>query len=162
MIPFLTNLFAGKAKDLAKTAFEGLDSLFTSKEEKAAAELKAEQELNRHLEALIEQGNHQLELILQDKQSAREMYKFNSSLQKIYALCFLGMYTILATVILWNILAYAKTGEFKISEFGSMFISTLFGGMSAKLSTITDFLFGSGMQTPPPSESVNIKTTTQK
>ncbi len=149
MIPILTKLFAGKAKDIVTGVFDGLDKVFTSKEEKAQAQLLAEQEVNRHIEALIDQGNKELELVLGDKQSAREMYKFNSSLQKIYALSFLAMYTILSGVILWNILYYAQSGKFIISEFGSMFISTLFGGMSAKLSTITDFLFGSGMSQPP-------------
>lgn len=148
MIPFLTKIFAGKAKDIASDIFNGLDKVFTSKEEKLAAQLAAEQEVNRHIEAIIDQGNKELELVLGDKQSAREMYKFNSTLQKIYALSFLAMYTILATVILWHILS-PQSEVFKISEFGSMFISTLFGGMSAKLSTITDFLFGSGMTHPP-------------
>jgi hypothetical protein len=156
MNPFLAKLFAGKAKDIAGTIFDGLDKVFTSKEEKAAAQLLAEQEVNRHIEAIIEQGNKELELVLQDKQSAREMYKANSTLQKIFAITFLAMYTVLAIIILWNILAYTREGKFVISEFGSMFISTLFGGMSAKLSTIVDFLFGSGM-THPPAENVTIK-----
>lgn len=76
---------------------------------------------------------------LKDKMSAREMYKNDSSLQKIFAMVFLVAYVGLVFFILYSI--------FFSKSFGSMenwtvaLITTLITTMSNKLNTITDFLF---------------------
>jgi hypothetical protein len=153
----LKGIFSTGADKLASSLGKAIDGIFTNDEERMAQQavldrvkIEALKAVNDHQEAIMQDATKQLELVLSDKQSAREMYKTNSSLQKIYALSFLLMYTVLACLILYNILSYVGSGKFEISEFGSMFISTLFGGMSAKLSTITDFLFGSGMEAKKP------------
>lgn len=70
----LLNTFTGGSGDgLAKTLLDGADQLFTSKEEKAAAEriaAAAEMEHQRRLEQLAQAAE---QLHLEDVQSAREM-----------------------------------------------------------------------------------------
>lgn len=138
-------IFSTGAKEVVSTVGTVLDNLITSKEEKEAAKLAIEQEINRHMEAIMHDTTRQTELILADKQSARDMYKHNSGLQKIFALCFLGMYMALSILMLCKILGVFGVEVPKIDEFGTIWISTLWGGMTAKLNTITDFLFGAGM-----------------
>jgi len=69
--PFITKIFAGKAKEVVGKILEGADNLFTSKEEKAAFELKAEQELNRSLESMRSDILKEYELEIQDRSNAR-------------------------------------------------------------------------------------------
>lgn len=71
MIPILAKIFGGKGKEIVTGILDGADKIFTSKEERAAFELKATEEINRHLEAMMQDATKQLELQLQDKASAR-------------------------------------------------------------------------------------------
>lgn len=154
MIIDLKKIFNTGADKLVSSIGKVIDSTFTNDEERMKAQadldrvkLGVQQEIDRHMEAVIDDSTKQMELILSDKQNAREMYKTNSSLQKIYALTFLGVYMILACIILWEIF---NPGAVDIPAWGVQFIATLFGGMTMKLSTITDFLFGSGMEQKKP------------
>jgi len=140
----ITKIFGGSAKEVITSISNGLDSLLTSKEEKEAAKLLIEKEVNRHVENMRDQANHELELILSDKQNAREMYKASSGLQKIYAIVFLCAYIILTCGIVFMIFNIAGS-KINLPEWGVAFISSVWGGMSAKVSTVTDFLFGAGM-----------------
>lgn len=141
MFPWLSGLFKGKADEIVKTTFEGLDNMFTSKEEKMAFELKKSEQINKHLESIMNDTTKQLELVLADRQSAREMFKINSSLQKVYALSFLFAYIILAFGTIYLLVANAA----KVPDNVQVLIASTFGAMSVKVSTITDFLFGSGI-----------------
>jgi hypothetical protein len=67
----LKGLFQGKAKEVLDSAFKGLDGLITNKEELATIKLQAEQELNRHAEAMEASANKELDLQLADISNAR-------------------------------------------------------------------------------------------
>lgn len=107
---------------------EGIDTLFTSKEEK--------QELINELEALNQR----------DRESAREMYKTDSWLQKIYAVTFLIGYLVLTIFFLYFIylMALGAVEEIELPEWGNTLLSAIWGTITMKISTITDFLFGGG------------------
>ncbi len=141
--PFIAKIFAGKGEAIVSKVLEGADKLFTSKEEKAAYELERVKEVNRALEAIMNDTTHQMEMILADKQNAREMFKANSSLQKIYAIVFLGAYVAMSCAMCYAIFNLGDT--MKLPDWGIGFISTIWGAMSMKVGTVTDFLFGASM-----------------
>lgn len=90
-------------------------------------------------------------LEIDDRKDARAMYSNNNQLQKVYALVFLSAYVLLTlSVILMIYNTAAKAVHVPDWAIGT--ISTLFGGMSMKVSTINDFLFGSSyrQETPQP------------
>lgn len=82
------------------------------------------------------------ELAIKDRDSARKMYEDDSSLQKIYALVFLVSYMALIVAMLIFIFKISDVVNIVIPEWAVAFLSSLFGAMTAKISTITDFLFG--------------------
>lgn len=116
----------GSVADIIDKGTKLIDEAFTSQEEK----LIAKQQL--------------FDSVIQDKHSAREMYKADSSLQKIFALVFLVAYIVITVVMFWIIFSSSKD-KIQLSEFGMTTIATLFGAMSAKINLILDFLFGSSV-----------------
>jgi hypothetical protein len=87
-------------------------------------------------------------LEIDDRKDARDLYKSDNQLQKIFAITFLIGYillTIAAGVMVWVI---AKD-SIHIPEWAIGFVGTIWGGMSGKVSTITDFLFGSSFRQEP-------------
>ena len=81
-------------------------------------------------------------LYLEDKKDARSLYKVDSSLQKIFAITFLSLYIVLSFVVLIGLYLISIQG-LKLDNYVVSFVSTLHGGMSMKVGTIVDFLFGS-------------------
>ena len=81
-------------------------------------------------------------LYLEDKKDARSLYKVDNSLQKIFAITFLSLYIVLSFVILSGLYLISIQG-LKLDNYVVSFVSTLHGGMSMKVGTIVDFLFGS-------------------
>lgn len=65
------------------------------------------------------------------------------NLQHIYAIVFLIGYMILTGIMMWFIFQFIGMSATKLPEWAIAFISTIFGAMSSKVSTITDYLFGS-------------------
>ena len=84
-------------------------------------------------------------LYLDDKKDARSLYKVDSSLQKVFAITFLSLYIILSFVVLIGLYLISIQG-LKLDNYVVSFVSTLHGGMSMKVGTIVDFLFGSSSQ----------------
>ena len=75
---------------------------------------------------------------VEDRKSARDMYKDDALIQKILATLFTVAYFGLSFVMF----RYFVTGDLELGEFEISFISTIFGAMSAKVNTIVDFFFG--------------------
>jgi hypothetical protein len=67
----ITKIFGGSAKEVITSVGSVIDNLTTSKEEKEAAKLAMEQEINRHFEALQVNLIKEKELDVQDRASAR-------------------------------------------------------------------------------------------
>lgn len=107
----------------AETLKEGtklIDEIFTTQEEK----LQGKMELFR--------------MAVADRSSAREMYQQDSWLQKTFALFFLGAWCALTAVML----NYFIFRTINLEDWQIAFVSSINGGISTKLSTIIDFLFG--------------------
>lgn len=107
----------------AETLREGtklIDEIFTTKEEK----LQGKMEL--------------FKMAVADRDSARTMYANDSWLQKMFAIFFLVAWCGLTFVML----NYFVFQTIELQDWQIAFVSSINGGISTKLSTIIDFLFG--------------------
>ncbi|WP_282039299.1 hypothetical protein [Saccharicrinis aurantiacus] len=108
---------------VASTLKEGtklIDEIFTTKEEK----LQGKMEL--------------FKMAVSDRNSARNMYVKDNWLQKTFAIFFLVAWCTLTFVML----NYFVFQTIELQDWQIAFISSINGGISTKLSTIIDFLFG--------------------
>lgn len=136
---WLKNLIGNTAGEVIGTVGETVDRFVTTDQERAEAQLELQKlELKfRKLEMDAEQA------YLEDRQSAREMYMHDSSLQKIFAMTFLVGYLAITGVMLYFVLTWLNLAVApEIPAWGVSLISTVFGAMSSKVNTIVDFLFG--------------------
>ena len=127
----LSKLIGKGTSDILKEGTKLIDEIFTTKEEK----LEAKKELFR--------------LAISDKDSARKMYSLDSTLQKVFSIFFLLSWVSL-TVLILNYFILKKVD---LLDWQIAFVSTIYGGISTKLGTIVDFLFGGSSS----SEKVNLK-----
>ena len=124
---FIGGLF-GKVVDNAEGI---LDKVITTDKERDEAKLALMRLL---LEAEQEAFNQEVE----DRKSARDMYKDDALIQKILATLFTVAYFGLSFMMFrFFVLGDINMGEVEIS-----FVSTIFGAMSAKVNTVVDFFFG--------------------
>jgi len=123
-------------------AIQDVGNLLKKESEKSeeAKELLQEFELKK-----LEFEQELEKLYLEDKKDARSLYKVDSSLQKVFAITFLVVYIALSVLILIGMFKISLEG-LKIENYIVSFVSTLHGGMSMKVGTIVDFLFGSSSQ----------------
>ena len=75
---------------------------------------------------------------VEDRKSARDMYKDDALIQKILATLFTAAYFGLSFMMF----RVFVMGDLDLGEFEISFISTIFGAMSAKVNTVVDFFFG--------------------
>ncbi len=128
MIGKIANGLFGKIVDNAEGI---LDKVITTDSERDQAKLALKRLL---LEAETEAFNKEVE----DRKSARDMYKDDALIQKILATLFTVAYFGLSFMMFrFFVLGDIDMGEFEIS-----FVSTIFGAMSAKVNTVVDFFFG--------------------
>jgi hypothetical protein len=119
----------------AETLKEGtklIDEIFTTQEEK----LQGKMEL--------------FKMAVADRDSARTMYAQDSWLQKSFAIFFLMAWCALTVIMLNNFVF--KT--IQLQDWQIAFVSSINGGISTKLSTIIDFLFGGAISSV---NQVNLK-----
>jgi len=93
----------------------------------------------------VEFGIELHKLNLKDRENARELFKVDNSLQKIFAITFLILYIILCFTVLFGLYKMTVQGV-KIDNYAVSFVSTLHGGMSMKIGTMVDFLFGASQE----------------
>jgi|15BtaG_2_1085339.scaffolds.fasta_scaffold00109_3 hypothetical protein len=100
---------------------------------------------------LLEHEKDIFALEVADRQSAREMYKVDNVLQKGFALTFLAGYLAIIIFLMGAMFGFTIALEpWEIS-----LVSAIFGGMSAKVNTITDFLFGSSQGSKDKTEKLS-------
>jgi hypothetical protein len=75
---------------------------------------------------------------VEDRKSARDMYKDDALIQKVLATLFTAAYFGLSFMMF----RVFVMGDMNLGEFEISFISTIFGAMSAKVNTVVDFFFG--------------------
>ena len=124
---FVTGLF-GKVVDNAEGI---LDKVITTDKERDEAKLALRRLL---LEAETEAFAKEVE----DRKSARDMYKDDAIIQKVLATLFTVAYFALSFVMF----RFFMMGDIDLGEFEISFVSTIFGAMSAKVNTVVDFFFG--------------------
>ena len=128
MIGKIANGLFGKIVDNA----EGIhDKVITTDKERDEAKLALRRVL---LEAEAEAFAKEVE----DRKSARDMYKDDALIQKILATLFTAAYFGLSFMMF----RYFVIGDINMGEFEISFVSTIFGAMSAKVNTVVDFFFG--------------------
>jgi hypothetical protein len=79
-----------------------------------------------------------------DRNSGRALYAKDSIIQKIYALVFLLSYVALTGYFVHWAVNHTQS---ELTDFQISFISTIWGAMSSKVSTVTDFFFGASDDT---------------
>jgi len=129
------NILGGLFGKVVENAEGILDEIITTDEEREKVKLELQQNL---LEAEREAFAKEVE----DRKSARELYKDDAIIQKVLATLFTVAYFGISFVMF----QYFVTGSLDLGEFEISFISTIFGAMSAKVNTIIDFFFGGSSQ----------------
>ena len=108
-----------------------LDKVITTDEERDEAKLALKS-------LLLEAEKEAFAKEVEDRKSARDMYKDDAFIQKVLATLFTAAYFGLSFMMFKVfVVKEINLGEFEIS-----FISTIFGAMSAKVNTVVDFFFG--------------------
>jgi len=108
-----------------------LDEVITTDEEREQAKLELKK-------VLLDAEREAFQQEVEDRKSARDLYKDDALIQKVLATLFTIAYFGISFVMFQHfVLQDINLGEFEIS-----FISTIFGAMSAKVNTIVDFFFG--------------------
>ena len=127
----IKNLVGGLFNTVVENAEGILDKVITTDKERDEAKLALKRLL---LEAEQEAFKQEVE----DRKSARDMYKDDAIIQKVLATLFTVAYFALSFVMF----RFFMMGDIELGEFEISFISTIFGAMSAKVNTVVDFFFG--------------------
>jgi hypothetical protein len=127
----VNNILGGLFGKVVENAEGILDKVITTDKERDAAKLALKQiMLDAEREAFAKE--------VEDRKSARDLYKDDAIIQKVLATLFTIAYFGI-TFVMFN---YFVTKSIDLGEFEISFISTIFGAMSAKVNTIIDFFFG--------------------
>ena len=127
----IKNLVGGLFSTVVENAEGILDKVITTDKERDEAKLALKRLL---LEAEQEAFKQEVE----DRKSARDMYKDDALIQKILA----SLFTIAYFALSFVMFRFFMMGDIDLGEFEISFISTIFGAMSAKVNTVVDFFFG--------------------
>lgn len=136
---WIGDLFAKSGKGIIDGLTDTVDRFVMTKEEKAEFQIalqKAEMDMKR-------MAMEAEQMYFKDRESAREMYMKDSSLQKIFAIVFLVFYCLISGGMIAMVIAMAFfQATIDLPDWGVMLISSVFTAMSTKVATIVDFLFG--------------------
>ena len=124
---FIGGLF-GKVVDNAEGI---LDKVITTDKERDEAKLALKS-------LLLEAEKEAFAKEVEDRKSARDMYKDDAIIQKILA----TLFTIAYFGLSFMMFRFFVMGDIDMGEFEISFISTIFGAMIAKVNTVVDFFFG--------------------
>ena len=125
------NIIGGLFSKVVDNAEGILDKVITTDKERDEAKLALKR-------LLLEAEKEAFAKEVEDRKSARDMYKDDAFIQKILATLFTAAYFGLSFMMF----RYFVMGDIEMGEFEISFISTIFGAMSAKVNTVVDFFFG--------------------
>ena len=125
------NIIGGLFSKVVDNAEGILDKVITTDKERDEAKLAL-----RRL--LLESETEAFKKEVEDRKSARDMYKDDALIQKILA----SLFTLAYFGLSFMMFRYFVIGDLNLGEFEISFISTIFGAMSAKVNTVVDFFFG--------------------
>jgi hypothetical protein len=124
-------ILSGLFKSVVDNAEGILDKVITTDKERDEAKLALKQ-------LLLEAEKEAFAKEVEDRKSARDMYKDDAIIQKVLA----TLFTVAYFGITFVMFSYFVTKSLDLGEFEISFISTIFGAMSSKVNTIIDFFFG--------------------
>jgi hypothetical protein len=127
----IQNVLGGLFGKVLDNAEGILDKVITTDKERDEAKLAIKS-------VMLEAEREAFAKEVEDRKSARDMYKDDAIIQKVLATLFTVAYFGI-TYVMFN---YFVTQSIELGEFEISFISTIFGAMSAKVNTIIDFFFG--------------------
>ena len=127
----VNNILGGLFGKVVENAEGILDKVITTDKERDAAKLAIKK-------LMLEAEKEAFAKEVEDRKSARDLYKDDAIIQKVLATLFTIAYFGI-TFVMFN---YFVTKSIDLGEFEISFISTIFGAMSAKVNTIIDFFFG--------------------
>ena len=125
------NIIGGLFSKVVDNAEGILDKVITTDKERDEAKLAIKS-------ILLEAEKEAFAKEVEDRKSARDMYKDDALIQKILATLFTAAYFGLSFMMF----RFFVMGDINLGEFEISFISTIFGAMSAKVNTVVDFFFG--------------------
>ena len=125
------NIIGGLFSKVVNNAEGILDKVITTDKERDEAKLALKR-------LLLEAEKEAFAKEVEDRKSARDMYKDDAFIQKILATLFTAAYFGLSFMMF----RYFVIGDINMGEFEISFVSTIFGAMSAKVNTVVDFFFG--------------------
>ena len=127
----IKSLVGGLFSTVVENAEGILDKVITTDKERDEAKLAIKR-------VLLEAEQQAFAKEVEDRKSARDMYKDDAIIQKILA----TLFTIAYFGLSFMMFRFFVLGEMNLGEFEISFISTIFGAMSAKVDTVVDFFFG--------------------
>ena len=125
------NIIGGLFSKVVDNAEGILDKVITPDKERDEAKLALKR-------LLLEAEKEAFAKEVEDRKSARDMYKDDAVIQKILA----SLFTIAYFGLSFVMFRFFMMGDIELGEFEISFISTIFGAMSAKVNTVVDFFFG--------------------
>ena len=125
------NFIGGLFGKVVENAEGILDKVITTDKERDEAKLALKS-------LLLEAEREAFAKEVEDRKSARDMYKDDAIIQKILA----TLFTIAYFGLSFMMFRYFVMGDLELGEFEISFVSTIFGAMSAKVNTVVDFFFG--------------------
>ena len=125
------NIIGGLFSKVVDNAEGILDKVVTTDKERDEAKLALKR-------LLLEAEKEAFAKEVEDRKSARDMYKDDAIIQKILA----TLFTIAYFGLSFMMFRYFVMGDLELGEFEISFVSTIFGAMSAKVNTVVDFFFG--------------------
>ena len=127
----IKSLVGGLFSTVVENAEGILDKVITTDKERDEAKLAIKR-------VLLEAEQQAFAKEVEDRKSARDMYKDDAIIQKILA----TLFTIAYFGLSFMMFRFFVIGDLNLGEFEISFISTIFGAMSAKVNTVVDFFFG--------------------
>ena len=127
----IKNVVGGLFGKIVDNAEGILDKVITTDKERDEAKLALKR-------LLLDAEKEAFAKEVEDRKSARDMYKYDAIIQKILA----TLFTIAYFGLSFMMFRFFVIGDINMGEFEISFISTIFGAMSAKVNTVVDFFFG--------------------
>ncbi len=127
----IQNVLGGILGKVVDNAEGILDKVITTDKERDEAKLALKK-------LLLDAEREAFAKEVEDRKSARDMYKDDAIIQKILA----TLFTVAYFGLTYTMFKYFVLNSLELSDYEIGFISTVFGAMSAKVNTIIDFFFG--------------------
>jgi len=136
---WVKDLIGGGASKIIDSVTDGAKKFITTEKDRQEFELLVMQSKFEVRKLELEAENRRLE----DVQGARDLYKHDASLQKVYAITFLVGYLAMTIAMIYIVVGWIGAQRIEIPEWAIALITTIYTAMSTKVGTITDFFFGS-------------------